>query len=76
MTFATGKIAPGLINGKIVFRARQMNGGDQPGRFVIVMSQGNLTGWGVFTVIFDPAAPHGETLLFIAAIKGFRFFFH
>ena len=53
-----------------------MNGGNQPGCFVVVMFQGNLTGRGVLAVIFDPAASHGEALLLDAALKGFRFGFH
>jgi hypothetical protein len=37
MTFAAGKVASRLINGKIVFGTRQMNGGNKPIRLVIFM---------------------------------------
>jgi len=30
VTFPTGEITPGLIDGEIVFRTGEMNGGDEP----------------------------------------------
>jgi hypothetical protein len=56
VTFPTGKITPGLIDGEIVFRTGEMNGGDEPVPFPISFLEGSLACECMFSIYFDTAA--------------------
>jgi hypothetical protein len=56
VTFPTGEITPGLINGEIVFRPGKMNRGNEPIPFPIFSFQGSLARQCMFPIYLDPAA--------------------
>lgn len=64
VTFAAGKITPGLVNGKIVFGAGEVNGADEAINFVIYRFQCGLTGQLTLTVRFHRAAARCKSLFF------------
>jgi hypothetical protein len=64
VAFSTGEITPGLINGEIVFRPGEMNGGDEPIPLSIFSFQGSLACECMFSIYLDSAAAGSKTLLF------------
>jgi hypothetical protein len=44
MTFSAGEGTAGLVDGEVVFRTREMNGGDQPEETVVGLFESRLAG--------------------------------
>jgi len=64
VTFSAGEIAPGLIYGEIVFRPREVNGGDKAGYILLFIFQCCLTCRLMLSVDLDQTASGREALLF------------
>jgi hypothetical protein len=44
MTFSTGEVTTGLINGKVILRTGEMNRRDQPEESIVCLFEGDFTG--------------------------------
>jgi hypothetical protein len=44
MTFSTGERATGLVDGEVIFRTREMSGGDQPEKAVVGLLESGVAG--------------------------------
>jgi hypothetical protein len=64
VTFSAGKIASGLIYGKIVFRSGEVNGSDQSAYIPIFISKCRLTGRLILSIYFDQTASGRKVLFF------------
>jgi hypothetical protein len=62
VTFSAGKIAPGLIYGKIVFRSGEVNRGDQTVYIPIFIFKCRLTGRLILSIYLDQTASGRKTL--------------
>jgi hypothetical protein len=44
MTFSTGEVTTGLVNGEVIFRTREMDSRDQPQEAVVCLFERGFTG--------------------------------
>jgi hypothetical protein len=63
MTFSTGEVTTGLINGKIIFRTREMNRRDQPEEAIVCLFESNFTGKRLPLFALNKTAPLRISLL-------------
>ena len=56
MALAAGKITPGLVDRKIIFRPRQVHAGDQTRDLLVLILQRRLTGQSLTSVHLHQAA--------------------
>jgi hypothetical protein len=57
MTFSAGKVTTRLVDGKVIFWTREMDGGNEPEETVVGLPEGRFTGRRLSPVDFDQAAP-------------------
>jgi hypothetical protein len=62
MTFSAGEITPGLVNGEVIFRPREVDSGDQPQEAVIRLFKRRFAGRRSPSFDFDETAPLGIAL--------------
>jgi len=44
MTFSTGEVTTGLVDGEVILRTGEMNRGDQPEEAMVCLSEGGFAG--------------------------------
>jgi hypothetical protein len=63
MAFSAGKVTTRLVDGEVILRAGEMNGGDQPERTLVCPFEGRFTGKGFPPFDLNKTTPLGISLL-------------